>query len=67
MAKVNGTTADEAQRLIADAFQTWKRRSGTAWRVDVAPDELERFPELDCLVGLEGSPGEGRRRISSQA
>ena len=66
MAKVNGTTADEAQRSVADAFQTWKRRSGTPWRVDVAPGVLGRFPELDRLVGLESSPGEGRRRISSR-
>ncbi|HVC07663.1 MAG TPA: hypothetical protein VND98_08795 [Solirubrobacterales bacterium] len=67
MAKVNGTTADEARRLVADAFQTWKRRSGIPWRVDVDLGVLARFPELDCLVGLEGSPGEGRRRISSRA
>lgn len=67
MAKVNGTTADEAQRVVDDAFQTWKRRSRTPWRLDVAPGVLERFPELDCLVGLEGSPGQGRRRVSSRA
>lgn len=67
MAKVNGTTADEARRSVADAFQVWKRRSGIPWRVDVDPGVLARFPELDCLVGLKGSPGEGRRRISARA
>jgi hypothetical protein len=66
MAKVNGTTAGEAERLVAQAFQTWRRRSGTPWRVGVAPGVLERFVGLDCLVGLEGSPGEGQRRISSR-
>jgi hypothetical protein len=67
MALVNGTTVHEAQRSVADAFQTWKRRSGNSWRVDVASGLLERFPELDCLVGLEGSPEEGRRRIARRA
>ena len=67
MAKVNGTTADEARRLVADAFQTWERRSSIPWHVEVAPSVLHRFPEFDCLVGIEGAPGQGRRRISSRA
>jgi hypothetical protein len=67
MALVNGTTVHEAERSVADAFQTWKRRSGNSWRVDVASGVRERFPELGCLVGLEGSPGEGGRRIARRA
>jgi hypothetical protein len=60
MAKVNGMTKSEANRVIDASFAEWRERSKQTWTVQVAPDLLTRYPELAELAGRMGGPGDGR-------
>jgi hypothetical protein len=53
LARVNGITEQEAQKLLQRAFQEWTERSCLSWKVEVAPELLARFPELKVLHGKE--------------
>ncbi len=63
MAKVNGTTVEEARVLVGEAMRTWRARSQHRWTVRVAPDLLNRYPELAILDGKAGEPGSGLKRL----
>lgn len=54
MAKVNGSTEEEARQIERDAYRTWRQRSQLAWTVAVAPALLKRYPDLAVLDGLTG-------------
>ena len=62
MARVNGTTVRDAQKLTALQFEVWRQRSQGAWTVAVASDLLARYPFLEVLVGLTSAPGSGQAR-----
>ena len=53
MARVNRITEQEAQKLLRRAFREWAERSSFAWKVEVAPALLARFPELNVLHGKD--------------
>lgn len=52
MGQVNGMTKDEADRIIAASFVEWRERSLRDWEVAVAPDLLDRYPDLSILNGV---------------
>lgn len=47
--KVNGCTAEEANRMVATAMLLWKRRSRKKWKVVVAAALLKTHPRLQVL------------------
>lgn len=58
MARINGVTVEETVPLIDAAFAEWRERSQINWTVAIAPELLERYPELAALHALAGvSPG----------
>ena len=63
MARVNGITVREAQRLVALDAEEWHQRSRGVWTVAVASDLLARYPFLSVLVGLTSAPGTGNTRF----
>lgn len=62
MARVNGGSIAEAARLLALEAEEWRKRSGVTWTVAVAPDLVERYPELSVLVGRTSVPGDRGER-----
>ena len=49
MARVNGTSPREADRVVAAAMREWRALSRGTWTVAVAPELLDRYPELAVL------------------
>jgi hypothetical protein len=49
MARVNGTTVEEADRQIDAAFREWRGRSQLSWTMTVDADLVARCPELAAL------------------
>ena len=50
LATVNGVSLEEAAALIDECMEVWRRRSQHSWTVAVAPDLLQRFPELNWVA-----------------
>ena len=51
MTRINGIAREEADQIIAMSFREWRARSARSWTVAVAPDLLDRYPELAVLNG----------------
>lgn len=63
MSRINGTTLREAAEMAREVSGVWRRRSLDSWTTRVAPSLRHRWPELEVLDGLTGTPGTGRSRV----
>lgn len=66
MVAVNHMSRSQAAAVISDAFAAWRRRSMETWSVSVAEDLLASYPELSCLRGVRGLPGDGAARVAER-
>ena len=62
---INGIDRATANEVLRKAMAHWRSQSKRAWTIQVDPRVLLRFPELACLNGLEGQPGDGKRRLTT--
>jgi len=49
LCKVNKCDEEEAGEITADALKTWEMRNRKTWKIRVAPELLQRYPELERL------------------
>jgi len=66
MARVNGMSLRDIAALVREEFSKWKQRSQRSWRICVDTSLISRFPELELLDSLSGSPGGGSRRLNAK-
>lgn len=46
LSRVNGISATEAEKLSQEAMKTWRERNRKQWRICVAADLLDQYPQL---------------------
>jgi hypothetical protein len=55
LARVNAISEAQAKQMYARASVIWRSRSRKDWKVNVKPQILKLFPQLDVLVGIDTS------------